>query len=66
MPPELHIAAISFVSSIGQIGGALLPFAIGSVIQSLGIGVFRYAILSQTCLALLVWYMFAGIRKVVK
>jgi fucose permease len=62
LPKELHIAAVSFVSSLGQVGGAFLPFAIGAVVQNLGIGVFRYAILAQTILALTVWFAFARLR----
>jgi fucose permease len=62
LPKELHIAAVSFVSSLGQVGGAFLPFAIGAVVQNLGIGVFRYAILVQTILALTVWVAFARLR----
>lgn len=62
LPAELHVAAVSFVASLGQVGGAFLPFAIGVVIQGLGIRVFRYAILAQTCLALLVWFAFAKIK----
>jgi fucose permease len=62
LPSELHIAAVSFVSSLGQVGGAFLPFAIGAVVQSLGIGVFRYAILAQTVLSLAVWIFFARVR----
>ncbi|KAF1911692.1 major facilitator superfamily domain-containing protein [Ampelomyces quisqualis] len=62
LPGELHIATVSFVSSLGQVGGAFLPFAIGAVVQSLGIGVFQYAILAQTVLALVVWVVFARVR----
>jgi fucose permease len=62
LPKELHIASVSFVSSLGQVGGALLPFAIGAVVQSMGIGVFRYAILLQTVLALVVWIAFTRLR----
>jgi fucose permease len=65
LPGELHIAAVSFVASLGQIGAAFLPFAIGAVVQSLGIGVFRYAILVETVLALEVWVLFAKLRAVV-
>jgi fucose permease len=65
LPGELHIAAVSFVSSLGQVGGAFLPFAIGAVVQSLGIGVFRYAILLQTVLSLGVWLAFARVRTTV-
>jgi len=63
LPGELHIASVSFVSSLGQVGGAFLPFAIGAVIQSMGIGIFRYAILLQTVLALVVWTAFARLRQ---
>jgi fucose permease len=62
LPAELHIAAVSFVASLGQIGGAFLPFAIGAVVQSLGIGVFRFAILVQTVSALVLWLLFARVR----
>jgi fucose permease len=62
LPGELHVAAVSFVASLGQVGGAFLPFAIGAVIQGLGIGVFRFAILIETVLALLVWFAFARLR----
>jgi fucose permease len=64
LPGELHIAAVSFVASLGQVGGAFLPFAIGAVVQSLGIGVFRYAILLQTVLALALWIAFSRVRTV--
>ncbi|KAJ5058706.1 MFS transporter-like protein [Bipolaris maydis] len=62
LPAELHVAVVSFVASLGQIGGAFLPFAIGAVVQGLGIGVFRFAILVETLLALLVWLAFARLR----
>lgn len=63
LPGELHVSAVSFVASLGQVGGAFLPFAIGAVVQGLGIGVFRYAIFIQTFLALLVWFAFARLRQ---
>ncbi|CAO2650243.1 Nn.00g015350.m01.CDS01 [Neocucurbitaria sp. VM-36] len=66
LPGELHVSAVSFVASLGQVGGAFLPFAIGAVVQGLGIGVFRYAILVQTFLALLVWVAFARVRQTMR
>lgn len=62
LPKELHIAAVSFVASLGQIGGALLPFGIGAVVEGLGIGVFCYAILVQSILAMLLWIAFSRLR----
>ncbi|KAJ4985547.1 MFS transporter [Stagonosporopsis vannaccii] len=64
LPKELHVAAVSFVASLGQVGGALLPFGIGAVVEGLGIGVFRYAILVQSILAMLLWIAFSRLRPV--
>jgi fucose permease len=64
LPQELHIAAVSFVASLGQVGGAFLPFAIGAVVQSLNVGVFRFAIFIQTTLALVVWIGYARLRPI--
>jgi fucose permease len=65
LPKELHVAAVSFVASLGQVGGALLPFGIGAVVEGMGIGVFKYAILVQSVLAMLLWMVFARLRPVV-
>lgn len=62
LPKELHVAAVSFVASLGQVGGALLPFGIGAVVEGLGIGVFRFAILVQSVLAMLLWIAFSKLR----
>ncbi|KAH6614874.1 MFS transporter-like protein [Boeremia exigua] len=62
LPKELHVAAVSFVASLGQVGGALLPFGIGAVVEGLGIGVFRYAILLQSGIAMMLWVGFARLR----
>ncbi|KAF1978855.1 MFS general substrate transporter [Bimuria novae-zelandiae CBS 107.79] len=59
---ELHVAAVSFVASIGQIGAAALPFGIGAVVQGLGIGVFRWVILIFACIALFVWTIFSQLK----
>ncbi|KAH9205878.1 major facilitator superfamily domain-containing protein [Leptodontidium sp. 2 PMI_412] len=56
LPAELHVAAVSFVASAGQVGAALLPFGIGALIQGIGIGVFRFAVINRsTILALMAW-----------
>jgi fucose permease len=62
LPKELHVGAVSFVASLGQVGGALLPFGIGAVVQGLGIGVFRFAILIQSVLAMSLWIAFSKLR----
>lgn len=62
LPRDLHVAAVSFVASVGQIGGAALPFGIGAVVQGLGIGVFRWVILAFSCIALFLWIVFARLK----
>ncbi|RMZ69213.1 mfs transporter [Pyrenophora seminiperda CCB06] len=62
LPGEVHVKAVSFVASLGQVGGAVLPFAIGAVVEGVGIGVFRWAILAQTVVAVGVWVAFARLR----
>jgi fucose permease len=63
LPPSIHIQAVSFVSSLGQVGGAALPFGIGAFVESAGIGVFRWVILVFTSLSLLVWLAFTRMRR---
>ncbi|KAF2802422.1 MFS general substrate transporter [Mytilinidion resinicola] len=55
LPAELHVAAVSFTASAGQVGAAFLPFGIGAFIQGMGIGVFRFAVVILSILALLAW-----------
>ncbi|EKG15337.1 Major facilitator superfamily [Macrophomina phaseolina MS6] len=62
LPREDHITAVSLVASVGQVGGALLPFGIGAVVQGLGIGVFQYAIVVLSFLAMVMWIAFSRIR----
>ncbi|KAF2492467.1 MFS general substrate transporter [Lophium mytilinum] len=55
LPAELHVAGVSFTASAGQVGAALLPFGIGAFIQALGIGIFPFAVVILSILALLAW-----------
>jgi fucose permease len=62
LPPVTHVQAVSFVSSLGQVGGAALPFGIGAFVESAGIGVFRWVILVFTSVSFVVWLLFAGLK----
>ncbi|KAF2729656.1 MFS transporter-like protein [Polyplosphaeria fusca] len=62
LPNDLHIAAVSFVASIGQVGGALLPFGIGALVDSMSIDVFPYAIIVFSTLSLAIWIVYARLR----
>ncbi|KAI8958490.1 MFS general substrate transporter [Daldinia sp. FL1419] len=58
LPRELHVGAISFVVLIGQVGGALLPFALGALADTLGIQVFQVVVFAQLVATLLIWFAF--------
>ncbi|KAL2064524.1 hypothetical protein VTL71DRAFT_3661 [Oculimacula yallundae] len=55
LPKELHIPAISFGASAGQVGAAILPFAIGAIIQAIGINLFPYAMFRLSFLTFISW-----------
>jgi fucose permease len=55
---ELHVGAVSLVASVGQVGGSLLPFAIGVMAEKLGIRVFQFVIVAQLAATLVVWVVF--------
>ncbi|RYP22290.1 hypothetical protein DL767_009078 [Monosporascus sp. MG133] len=63
LPRDLHVAAVSFVASVGQVGGALLPFGLGAAAEGLGIQVFQAVILGQLTLTLLIWLLFPRLRS---
>jgi fucose permease len=58
IPKELHVSAVSFVASLGQVGGAFLPFGIGALSQWLGLRVFGVIIAVQLVICLVVWLVF--------
>lgn len=58
LPKDLHVGAVSFVASVGQLGAAFGPFAMGAVVQFLGIRAFQFFILALLVVALLIWLMF--------
>lgn len=55
LPASMHVAAVSFVTSIGQIGAATLPYGLGALIKSIGIDIFPPALLIQLALAAVLW-----------
>lgn len=63
LPKELHVAVVSFVASVGQVGGAILPFAIGAMVQGLGIQVFKYVVVVQLVVALGIWWAFSRVKR---
>jgi MFS family permease len=63
LPKNLHVRAVSFVASIGQLGGSLVPFALGAIADKFGVGAFQYIILGQLIVTLLVWMCFPKLDR---
>ncbi|KAI4916241.1 hypothetical protein J4E85_010330 [Alternaria conjuncta] len=63
LPPHLHISAIGFAAAIGVGGGAALPFAIGSLAQTKGLGVLQPIILAVLAALLVLWLCFPKLEK---
>ncbi|KAF9872445.1 hypothetical protein CkaCkLH20_09942 [Colletotrichum karsti] len=61
LPKELHVAAVSFVASLGQVGGALLPYILGAITSVTGLEVFQYMLLVQFALLLVIWIASFGL-----
>ncbi|KAI4663058.1 uncharacterized protein J4E79_004371 [Alternaria viburni] len=63
LPPHLHVSAIGFAAAIGVGGGAALPFAIGSLAQTEGLGVLQPIILAVLAALLVLWLCFPKLEK---
>uniref|UniRef100_A0A0B7JXD6 Major facilitator superfamily (MFS) profile domain-containing protein n=1 Tax=Bionectria ochroleuca TaxID=29856 RepID=A0A0B7JXD6_BIOOC len=63
LPRDLNVAAVSFVASVGQIGGAFLPFGLGALSQLIGLGVFGVVIVIQLFCCLVLWILQWGIKS---
>ncbi|KAK1988395.1 major facilitator superfamily transporter [Colletotrichum cereale] len=63
LPKELHIGAVSFVASVGQIGGAILPYLLGITTQAIGLWVFPYMLLAQFLVMLFFWMLSLTITR---
>ncbi|KAK2045746.1 major facilitator superfamily transporter [Colletotrichum somersetense] len=57
LPKGLHVGAVSFVASVGQIGGAVLPYVLGVITQAIGLWMFPYMLLAQFSVMLLIWIL---------
>lgn len=55
LPKHLHVSTIGFAAAFGGGGAAVLPFAVGAIAQSKGVGVLQPFILSLLGVQLLLW-----------
>ncbi|KAJ4341916.1 hypothetical protein N0V95_007101 [Ascochyta clinopodiicola] len=63
LPAYLHVPAIGFAAAFGGGGGAVLPFAIGSLAQVQGVSVLQPIILAVLTVLLLLWLCFPKLEK---
>lgn len=63
LPKELHVAAVSLVASLGQVGAAALPFGIGAMTELFGIDGFAWVLLAFLIIAFVLWVAFASLPE---
>lgn len=63
IPSNIHVAAVSFVSSVGQVGGAGLPALLGIISEAVGIRAFQVVIMAQLAITLVLWLLFTRQRR---
>ncbi|KAH4177683.1 hypothetical protein HBI04_033720 [Parastagonospora nodorum] len=63
LPPYLYVSAIGFAAAFGGGGGAVLPFAIGSLAQAKGVSVLQPIIMAVLAVLLSLWFSFPKLNK---
>lgn len=59
LPSQLHVSGVSFVASMGQVGGTLMPFALGMIVDVVGMAAFQAIFLLQLATSLVVWIVYS-------
>jgi fucose permease len=62
LPKHLHVSALAIAASIGQIGGAFSPFAVGALTQHWGAQIFQVVIFGLLLLVLSSWLSFPRLK----
>ena len=63
LPRELHVAAIGFSAAVGGCGAAVLPFAVGAVVQARGVGTLQPVVLGLLGVQVGIWLCLPRIPK---
>lgn len=63
LPKHLHVSTIGFAAAFGGGGGAVLPFAVGAIAQSKGVGVLQPIISSLIAVLFVLWLMLPNFNK---
>ncbi|KAK7730592.1 hypothetical protein SLS53_008982 [Cytospora paraplurivora] len=63
LPKHLHVGAIGFAAAFGGGGAAILPFAVGAIAQSKGVGVLQPIVLTLLGVLLALWLALPSFSK---
>lgn len=63
LPSELHVPGVSFVASVGQVGGTLIPFALGLIADAVGMATFQSIFLIQLVVSLFLWILYTRVAS---
>lgn len=63
LPKHLHVGAIGFAAALGGGGAAILPFAVGAIAQSKGVGVLQPIVLTLLGVLLVLWLALPSFSK---
>lgn len=60
LPPEYHVSAIGFAGAFGGGGAAIIPFGVGAIAQSKGVGVLQPIVVALLVFDLMAWLLMPG------
>lgn len=63
LPPHLHVGVIGFAAAVGGSGGAVLPFAIGTIAQAKGVQILQPVILALAVVITILWFLLPRMNK---
>lgn len=66
LPRSLHVRSIGFASAVGGAGAAVLPFTVGAIAQSTGVGVLPIFILGLLAGLFTLWLCLSRMLKLVE
>lgn len=63
LPKRLHVAAVGFAAAVGASGATVLPFAVGAIANSKGVGVLQPVVLALLVVITIIWLCFPSLDK---
>ncbi|POS69087.1 hypothetical protein DHEL01_v212518 [Diaporthe helianthi] len=63
LPKHLHISTVGFAAAFGGVGASIIPFAVGAIAQSKGVGVLQPIILALLGVLVMLWIGLPNFNK---